>query len=187
MSLLHIGLGLLGVGGLGGIATILLGPAKLVELAGGLLGRAAGILGWLAKNPAWLVAAACLVLAGLQYEHARHWRKVDAGDVAARRRDETVLLDVKKEVDRGVGRSTDVVQAPFYIHHFVDDLATLNSALDRQSAALRAAQRDAEARRAAAADAAKPTQTQRERERVRRQIVDLKRTSGLTAEEWGHL
>ncbi|HEX4739200.1 MAG TPA: hypothetical protein VH331_16740 [Allosphingosinicella sp.] len=98
-----------------------------------------------------------------------------------------MLLDVKKEIDRGVGRPTDGVQAPFYIHHFVDNLATLESALDRQSAALRAAQRDAEARRAAAAEATKPTQTQRERERVRRQIVDPKRTSSLTAEEWGKL
>jgi hypothetical protein len=187
MSLLSIGLGLLGFGGLGGIAAVLLGPAKLVELGGRLVGGAVDILGALARNPAWLVAAAGLALAGLQYEQARHWRKADARDAAARHQAESMLLDVTREVDRGVGQPIVASQAPFYIHRFVDNLATLKSALDRQSAALRTARQMADARRAAATVAAKATEAQRERERVRRVIVDPNRTTSLTAEEWGRL
>lgn len=185
MSLLHIGLGLLGLGGVGGIATILVGPAKLVELGGQALAAAGKVAAALLKNPAWLVAGAALVLAAIQYEHARHWRKQDAGDVKARHQVEAVLLDVKKEVDRGVGQPTQADQAPFYIRRFVDNVLTLKGALDRQSAALRVAQQQAEARARAAADAAQPTPGQRQREKDRQKIVTG--TGALTPQEWGKL
>lgn len=187
MSLLHLGLGLLGFGGIGSVATVLLGPARIVELGGQALHAAGSVVAALLKNPAWLVAGAALILAGIQFEHARHWRKVDVGDHKARQQVEAVLAAVKKEVDRGVGRPTPASDAPAYIRAFVDNLATVKAALGRQSAALRAAQRSAEARVAAATEAARPTPAQQQREKARQRILDPKRTTGLTAGEWSQL
>lgn len=135
---------------------------------------------------AWLTLAGIAALAAvviyilILHGEIRHRDKTIAGNAA-------LISNVKKEVDRGVGKPTPAADAPTYIRGFVDNLATVTAALDRQSKALNAAKADAQAHTDAAHQAAQPTPAQGQREKVRQAIVDPARTTGLSVDEWGKL
>jgi hypothetical protein len=99
----------------------------------------------------------------------------------------SLIGSIKAEVDRGVGKATQAADAPAYVRGFVDNLAAVKAALDRQSAALNAARQDADAHRSAAAEAGRPTEAQERRESLRHGIADPARKTGLTAQEWSQL
>lgn len=150
--------------------------------AGLALSGARAALGWARRN--WKAAAAigatlALVLGFLVLRgEIRHRDKVIASQAA-------LIAAVDKEVERGVGKPIPADDAPTYIRAFVDNLATVKAALDRQSAALEAAQQDANAHEAAAHQAAQPTQAQQQREKNRQAITQG--TGALTPQDWGKL
>lgn len=188
MSILHIALGVLGVGGVGGIvAGLIFAPGVVLPILRAALQLASDAFAWLLKHPAWAVAIACAIFAGLQWQDARHWKKADANDIAGRHELALVLGGVKAEVDRGVGKPTRADQAAFYVRRFVDNVVTLKRGLDREEAGIRQSAKDAVDVRAGAHLDAQLTTAERQRDRVRGKIADPARTTGLSAQEWSQL
>ena len=154
-------------------------PAAGLALKGVRSAAAAARQNWkaaVAIGAALILCTGFLLLRG----EIRHRDKIIASQAS-------LIAAVKKEVDRGAGGSTQAADAPAYIHAFVENAGTLKSALDRQSAALRIAQQDADAHVQAAHQAGQLTPVQRERDRVRQKIEDPARTTGLTPDEWSKL
>lgn len=154
-----------------------------VNPATGLALKCARIaLGWARQNwkPAAVIGTILVIVLGflILRGEIRHRDKVIASQIA-------LIGAVNKEVDRGVGKTTPVADAPTYIRAFVDNLATVKAALDRQSAALLAAQQEANAHEAAAHQAAQPTQAQQQREKDRQAITQG--TGALTQQDWEKL
>lgn len=166
----------------GSIATGIVG---IVNPAAGLALKAArGFFGFARQHwkAALAIAAGLAVVVGflILKGEIRHRDKTIASQAA-------LIGQVKTEVDRGVGKPTPTADAPAYIRGFVDNLRTITAALDRQSAALRVAQADADSHAAAAHEAGKPTPAQQQREAVRQKIADPARTTGLSPSEWSQL
>jgi hypothetical protein len=170
------------MGLIGGAVT---GAISLINPAAGLAIKAARTVFGFARQHwraalilslALLVLIVFLILRG----EIRHRDKVIASQAE-------LLGAVKKEVDRGVGKPTESANGPAYIRNFVNNLATVTAALDRQSAALNAAEADANGHDDAAHVAGQVTPAQGQRETVRRKIADPARTTGLTIDEWGRL
>lgn len=155
--------------------------AKLVfgKVAGGL--KSAG--GFIATNwkPLAIIAviAAAVIYVLILRGDLRHRDKIIAAQGVT-------LGAIKKEVDRGVGQPTQAVNAPAYIRNFVDNLATVTAALDRQTTALNAAKADANAHDDGAHQAAQPTPDERQRDKIRQQLKDPARVDGADT-DWGRL
>ena len=170
---------------MGLIGGALTGVLSIVNPAAGLALRGAkAALAW-AKDHANAALAIGAVLAALVgflilKSEIRHRDRTIAAQAS-------LIGAVKTEVDRGVGKPVQAADAPAYVRAFVDNLAAVKAALDRQSAALSAARQDADAHRADAAEAAKETGEQERRESLRHRIADPARTTGLTAQEWSQL
>lgn len=184
MSILGIAAGVLGGGGIiGTIGLAIFAPGLLARLAGAVM-NFVGSVNW-AKIWWILPIAAAIVWGFIQRGEARHWQKVDAGDVAERHRLEHVLGGVKAEVDRGVGKATRAEDAAFYIRRFVDNVNILKAALDREEAGIRAAHADADQARADAHALGQTTPAQRQREKDRLKIIGA--AGALKPEEWEKL
>lgn len=193
MSVLAIGAGILGLGGIGAAMAFIPGAIGFVgNLAAGAI-NFLGKVNW--AKVWWLLPIGAAVVFGLiERGEAMHQRKLDAGHVA----DIAVMAKwqgaVMVEVNRGVcGEpakpkcAVPDAHAPDQIRSFVDNLATERAAHDRQSKALDAAKQDAAYAQGAAHVARQPTKAQHDREALRRQIGDPKRTTGLTPGEWGKM
>jgi hypothetical protein len=169
MSILGIGLSALCVGGASFLAVKLFGIDKIV----GALRQAFGIvedgLSWLFKSPVAMavVAAACLALAVMQWGDARRWRKADEGDAKARQ------LAEKQAAN---SHTAFVLEKQAF--------AAESAALDREAAALEASHQAGAQARAEAHAAGQPTAAQGARDVARKVLLDPKRTTGTTADEW---
>jgi hypothetical protein len=145
-------------------------------------GAARGAVGFVAAH--WKVAlpvigaAFILVYVLILASEVRHRDKEIASQAS-------LIASIRNEVDRGVGKATEANDAPTYVRGFVDNLATMMAALDRQSAALKAAQGEADAHTEAAHQAAQPTPKQQLREKDRQTIVQG--TGALTPQDWEKL
>lgn len=170
---------------MGLIGGVLTGALSIISPAAGLALRGVKGLAGLVKGHGramLVIGATAAVIVGLLIlkSEIRHRDKTIAGQAA-------LIAAIKAQVDRGVGKPTEAADAPVYVRGFVDNLATVMTALNRQSAALGAARQEADAHSAAAAEAAQRTPEQERRVSLRQRIADPARTAGLTAQEWGQL